>query len=104
MGSVLQQLSAKELKQVQDDKVKLTEHFIVALPLLLSKYLADSEKVANLMLIPQYFDLEIYTTSRQEQVTILLQRSRFRNYTDCMMTINLFLYFFLFDNSALGHF
>ena len=34
---------------------------------LLKKYLPDHEKVANLMVIPQYFDLEIYTTSRQEK-------------------------------------
>jgi hypothetical protein len=34
----------------------------------LSKYIADPEKVANLLFIPQYFELEIYTTSRQEKV------------------------------------
>jgi len=28
----------------------------------------DSEKVANLLLIPQYFELDIYTASRQEKV------------------------------------
>ena len=28
----------------------------------------DAEKVANLLLIPQYFDLDIYTASRQEKV------------------------------------
>ena len=33
-----------------------------------SKYIADPEKVANLLFIPQYFELEIYTTSRQEKV------------------------------------
>lgn len=66
-GPNRKQLSAKEAKQVQDDKVKLTEHFIVSLPLLLHKYIADPEKIANLMTIPQYFDLEIYTTSRQEK-------------------------------------
>lgn len=66
-GPNRKQLSAKEIKQVNDDKVKLTEHFIGALPSLLHKYAADPEKIANLMLIPQYFDLEIYTTSRQEK-------------------------------------
>ncbi|XP_055537217.1 cohesin subunit SA-1 [Wyeomyia smithii] len=59
-------LSAKEIKQVQDDKQKLTEHFIHTLPLLLNKYSADSEKLTNLLAIPQYFDLELYTTTRQE--------------------------------------
>ncbi|KAG1650209.1 Cohesin subunit SA-1 [Nymphon striatum] len=66
-GPNRRQLSAKELKQIQDDKVKLTEHFIVTLPPLLSKYIADNEKIANLMIIPQYMELEIYTTSRQEK-------------------------------------
>lgn len=60
-------LSAKELKQVSDDKVRLTEHFIPVLPHLLTKYKADPEKVTNLLSLPQYFDLEIYTTSRQER-------------------------------------
>ena len=34
---------------------------------LLHKYLPDPEKMANLLVIPQYFDMEIYTTSRQEK-------------------------------------
>lgn len=60
-------LSHKESKQVQDDKQKLTEHYIQTLPLLIDKYRADPEKLANLLAIPQYFDLDIYTKSRQEQ-------------------------------------
>ncbi|XP_068205797.1 cohesin subunit SA-2 isoform X2 [Palaemon carinicauda] len=60
-------LSAKELKQVNDDRAKLTEHLIPTLPQLLHKYIADPEKVSNLLIIPQYFDLEVYTTSRQEK-------------------------------------
>ncbi|XP_014668076.1 PREDICTED: cohesin subunit SA-1-like isoform X2 [Priapulus caudatus] len=65
-------LSTKEQKQIIDDKVKLTEHFIQTLPPLLSKYIQDPEKIANLMSIPQYFELEIYTTSRQEKSLELL--------------------------------
>ena len=60
-------LSAKEAKQVSDDKQSLTAHFIQTLPPLLRKYLPDTEKIANLIVIPQYFDLEIYTSSRQER-------------------------------------
>ncbi|CAH1781721.1 unnamed protein product [Owenia fusiformis] len=60
-------LSSRENRQVMEDKTKLTEHFIVTLPQLLAKYSADPEKVANLLTIPQHFDLEIYTTSRQEK-------------------------------------
>lgn len=62
-------MSVKEIKQVQDDKQKLTEHFISTLPILLDKYRADPDKLANLLSIPQYFDLEIYTISRQEAVS-----------------------------------
>ncbi|XP_020296992.1 cohesin subunit SA-2 isoform X1 [Pseudomyrmex gracilis] len=65
-GSTRKILSVKEQKQVQDDKQRLTEHFIQTLPLLLDKYRADPEKLANLLAIPQYFDLDIYTKSRQE--------------------------------------
>ena len=36
----------------------------------------DGEKVANLLQIPQYFDLDIYTTSRQEKVTHDLKTNR----------------------------
>ena len=66
-GPTRKVMSAKELKQVQDDKQALTAHFIQTLPPLLKKYLPDHEKIANLMVIPQHFDLEIYTTSRQEK-------------------------------------
>jgi cohesin complex subunit SA-1/2 len=64
--------NAKQKKQVQDDRVRLTEHFMQTLPLLLGKYIADPENVANLLLIPQYFNIEIYTTSRQEEVVFFL--------------------------------
>ncbi|XP_044729808.1 cohesin subunit SA-1 [Chrysoperla carnea] len=58
--------SMKEQKQTNDDKHRLTEHFIQTLPQLLNKYKADHEKLTNLLTIPQYFDLEIYTKNRQE--------------------------------------
>ncbi|CAI9618616.1 unnamed protein product [Staurois parvus] len=71
-------LTAKERKTQIDDKNKLTEHFIVALPMLLSKYSADAEKVANLLQIPQFFDLELYSTGRMEKhLDSLLKQIRF---------------------------
>ncbi|XP_053191042.1 cohesin subunit SA-1a [Scomber japonicus] len=60
-------LTAKERKTQIDDKNKLTEHFIMALPMLLSKYQVDSEKVANLLQIPQFFDLDVYSAGRMEK-------------------------------------
>ncbi|XP_023012703.1 stromal antigen [Leptinotarsa decemlineata] len=58
--------SLREMKQAGEDKQKLTEHFIVTLPPLLDKFSADPEKLANLLSIPQYFDLDLYTSGRQE--------------------------------------
>lgn len=60
-------LNAKETKQVNDDRIELTQHFITTLPLLLTKYIADAEKLVNLLQIPQYFDLNQYTVRRQEK-------------------------------------
>lgn len=62
--------SIKEIKQISDDKQKLTEHFIKTLPILLDRFRVDKDKVANLVTLPQYFDLSIYTASRQESVSI----------------------------------
>ncbi|XP_072033672.1 cohesin subunit SA-1-like isoform X2 [Amphiura filiformis] len=62
-----QMLTSKEKKGVMDDKMKLSEHFIIKLPDLLAKYNTDWDKVANLLEIPQHFDVEIYTTSRLDK-------------------------------------
>jgi len=37
------------------------------------QYEVDEEKVANLLQIPIYFDLEIYVASRQEKVSLYVQ-------------------------------
>ncbi|XP_024921318.1 cohesin subunit SA-2 [Cynoglossus semilaevis] len=60
-------LSAKEKKTQLDDRTRITEMFSVALPLLLAKYCVDIDKVSNLLQIPKYFDLDIYTTGRLEK-------------------------------------
>uniref|UniRef100_A0A8D0H4L6 Cohesin subunit SA n=1 Tax=Sphenodon punctatus TaxID=8508 RepID=A0A8D0H4L6_SPHPU len=60
-------LTAKEKKAQLDDRTRITELFAVALPQLLAKYSVDAEKVTNLLHLPQYFDLEIYTTGRLEK-------------------------------------
>ncbi|XP_078065184.1 cohesin subunit SA-1 isoform X1 [Mustelus asterias] len=71
-------LTAKERKTQIDDRTKLTEQFIVALPMMLGKYSADSEKVANLLQIPQFFDLELYSTGRMEKhLDALLKQTKF---------------------------
>ncbi|XP_043393665.1 cohesin subunit SA-2 isoform X5 [Chelonia mydas] len=66
-GAAKKILSAKEKKIQLEDCTKITEHFIVVLPQLLAKYSADAEKVANLLQIPQYYDLDVYSTGRLEK-------------------------------------
>uniref|UniRef100_A0A673BZX3 Cohesin subunit SA n=1 Tax=Sphaeramia orbicularis TaxID=375764 RepID=A0A673BZX3_9TELE len=60
-------MTAKEKKTQLDDRTRMTELFAVALPPLLAKYAVDAEKVTNLLQLPQFFDLEIYTTGRLEK-------------------------------------
>ncbi|XP_018414123.1 PREDICTED: cohesin subunit SA-2 [Nanorana parkeri] len=66
-GSGKRVLTAKEKKSQLDDKTRITELFAVSLPQLLAKYSVDAEKLTNLLQLPQYFDLEIYTTGRLEK-------------------------------------
>lgn len=70
-GPVRKQVSAKEAKQVQDDKNRISEHFIQTLPLLLDKYKSDPEKIANLIVIPQYFELSYFTQNQDSLDTLL---------------------------------
>ncbi|KAF4117237.1 cohesin subunit SA-1a [Onychostoma macrolepis] len=71
-------LTARERKMQIDDRNKLTEHFIMALPMLLSKYQTDGEKVANLLQIPQYFELDVYSAGRMEKhLDALLKQIKF---------------------------
>uniref|UniRef100_A0A3Q2YKT1 Cohesin subunit SA n=1 Tax=Hippocampus comes TaxID=109280 RepID=A0A3Q2YKT1_HIPCM len=60
-------MTAKEKKTQLDDRTRMTELFAVSLPPLLAKYAVDAEKVTNLLQLPQFFDLEIYTTGRLEK-------------------------------------
>lgn len=60
------QLTKEQAKAVQDDRIKMTTHFIPVLPALLDKFGSDPEKLANLASLPQYFDLELYTLGRRE--------------------------------------
>uniref|UniRef100_A0A8C5EHR7 Cohesin subunit SA n=1 Tax=Gouania willdenowi TaxID=441366 RepID=A0A8C5EHR7_GOUWI len=66
-GSGKRVMTAKEKKTQLDDRTRMTELFAVALPPLLAKYAVDAEKVTNLLQLPQFFDLEIYTTGRLEK-------------------------------------
>ena len=47
-----------------------------------SQYCVDIDKVTNLLQIPKYFDLDIYTTGRLEKVCAFLQALRDLNITE----------------------
>nr|XP_009664711.1 PREDICTED: cohesin subunit SA-2-like isoform X2 [Struthio camelus australis] len=66
-GAAKKILSVKEKKIQLEDCTKITEHFIMVLPQLLAKYSADAEKVTNLLQIPQYYDLDVYSTGHLEK-------------------------------------
>ncbi|XP_025964777.1 cohesin subunit SA-2-like isoform X2 [Dromaius novaehollandiae] len=66
-GAARKILSVKEKKIQLEDCTKITEHFIMVLPQLLAKYSADAEKVTNLLQIPQYYDLDVYSTGHLEK-------------------------------------
>ena len=54
-------------KQLQAERRRLSEILIPALPLMLSKFVADFEKVSLLLELPAFFDLEVYTKNRLEK-------------------------------------
>ncbi|NXD84837.1 STAG2 protein, partial [Halcyon senegalensis] len=66
-GAAKKILSVKEKKIQLEDCTRITEHFIVVLPQLLAKYSTDAQKVANLLQIPQYYDLDVYRSGRLEK-------------------------------------
>ncbi|XP_069502525.1 cohesin subunit SA-3 [Ambystoma mexicanum] len=65
-------VTMKEKKAQADEKVKLTQHLILVLPQLLAKFSPDTEKVAVLLRLPHFLELEIYCTSRLEKYLELL--------------------------------
>ncbi|XP_064264271.1 cohesin subunit SA-2-like isoform X3 [Passer domesticus] len=66
-GAAKKILSVKEKKIQLEDCTKITEHFIMVLPQLLAKYSTDAQKVASLLQIPQYYDLDVYSTGHLEK-------------------------------------
>ena len=60
--------TTKESRQLSDDRVRMSEVLIPAFPLIMQKFIADREKVANLITIPLYFQLDMYLAGRLENV------------------------------------
>ncbi|XP_075056168.1 cohesin subunit SA-2-like isoform X2 [Mixophyes fleayi] len=65
-GAAKKVFSAKEKKMQLEDREGITKHFIGTLPLLLAKFSTDPDKVMNLLQIPQYFDMEVYSETHME--------------------------------------
>ncbi|XP_064413605.1 cohesin subunit SA-2 isoform X3 [Latimeria chalumnae] len=61
-GAVRKVFTAKDKKAQLEDCLKFTNCFTEVLPELLAKYSTDAEKVANLLQMPQYFDLDVCCT------------------------------------------
>ncbi|THD21172.1 Cohesin subunit [Fasciola hepatica] len=66
--------SVREARALAEDRARMTEAMITALPALLAKYGESPERAANLLTIPRYMDMELYTTGRHERhLDLLLQ-------------------------------
>ncbi|XP_024859964.1 cohesin subunit SA-1 [Kryptolebias marmoratus] len=57
-------LSMKDKKIQEQDRNRITTHFIPLLPQLLAKYSADAGKVSLLLKTPFYFDLEMFSSTQ----------------------------------------
>ncbi|CAJ0945582.1 unnamed protein product, partial [Mesorhabditis belari] len=62
-----QAANSREARQLADERTKISEVFIPQLPLLLQTYIADREKVCNLVVLPLYFQLEMYVAGQLTQ-------------------------------------
>ncbi|TNN73085.1 Cohesin subunit SA-1 [Liparis tanakae] len=68
-------LGMKNKKVQEQDRRRITTHFIPLLPQLLAKYSADAEKVSLLLKAPLYFSLEMYSSSpRLEKVCCIIEK------------------------------
>ncbi|XP_054470907.1 cohesin subunit SA-2 isoform X2 [Anoplopoma fimbria] len=65
-------VSAREKKIQIDDCTKLTDHLLVVLPKLLSKFSGSCEIVAYLMKIPQYFHPECPAADNTQAASVLM--------------------------------
>ncbi|XP_041806780.1 cohesin subunit SA-2 [Chelmon rostratus] len=65
-------MSAREKKILTDDCNKLTEHLLMVLPKLLSKFSSSCDIVASLMKIPQYFLTECPEAENAQAVSSLM--------------------------------
>ncbi|XP_077434073.1 cohesin subunit SA-2 isoform X2 [Vanacampus margaritifer] len=58
-------LNAKEKRTQEQDRQRITAHFVPLLTQLLAKYSADTGKVRFLLEVPLYFDLDMYSSGKR---------------------------------------
>ncbi|KAF1751846.1 hypothetical protein GCK72_018400 [Caenorhabditis remanei] len=58
--------SAKEARDLKEDRARLTEILIPLVPRLLTRFSTDSEKIVNLVNIPLHFQLDMYLSPRMQ--------------------------------------
>ncbi|XP_026461241.1 cohesin subunit SA-2-like [Ctenocephalides felis] len=58
--------SSEEIKQMKEDKSNMTKHLMPVIPILLAQFKNNVNCLINLMEIPQYFDLETYTSEMED--------------------------------------
>ncbi|KAH8867922.1 Cohesin subunit SA-2 [Schistosoma japonicum] len=65
---------SREARALAEERSRMTEAMITALPALLAKYGESPERATNLLAIPRYMEMELYTTGRHERhLDLLLQ-------------------------------
>ncbi|XP_008293622.1 cohesin subunit SA-1 [Stegastes partitus] len=69
-------LSMKDKKIQEQDRRRITAHFIPLVPQLLAKYSADAGKVSLLLKAPLYFELEMYSSAQwlEKHLDLLLSQ------------------------------
>ncbi|CAH8674975.1 unnamed protein product [Schistosoma bovis] len=66
--------SSREARALAEERSRMTEAMITAIPALLAKYGESPERATNLLAIPRHMEMELYTTGRHERhLDLLLQ-------------------------------
>lgn len=81
-------VKVKTMKKEEKEKAieEMTNHVAPALPQIIAKFQTDAVKVAELIEIPQHFDLTCYVTNRMEHVRtlrLIYNNSILQNWLNC---------------------
>lgn len=72
--------SSREARALAEERSRMTEAMITAIPALLAKYGESPERATNLLAIPRHMEMELYTTGRHERhLDLLLQAVQVRS-------------------------